>query len=192
MKFESLKDGTHVTLREPTLDDVETVCRFAVALPPEDRKYLRFDLGKREVVEMLLHRAESDRTHRLIAVVGDEIVGHGALYISQDTWQRHLGEIRVLIAQNYRNRKLGTFLIRHLFEEAEKRGVERVLAKIAEPQIGARKIFEHLGFVVDAVMPNHVKDAEGGLHPMVVMSCSLDEVTRALRDFYRDDNWPDG
>lgn len=192
MQIEALKDGTHVILREPLFADVEHICRFARGLPIEDRNYLRFDLGRREVVEQLIRQAATGLSHRVIAVVDEDVVGHGVLYFSQDGWQRHLAEIRVLVAQEYRKQSLGAHLVRKLFAEAERRGVERVMVKIAEPQHGVRKIFEHLGFVVDAVMLNHVKDVGGELHPMVVMSCSLDEVSRALRDFYRDDNWPDG
>ena len=38
-----LKDGTPVTLREPTKEDVERYMRFFGALPENDRLYLRYD-----------------------------------------------------------------------------------------------------------------------------------------------------
>lgn len=192
MKVEALKDGAHVTLQEPQVTDAERLRRFFLGLPLEDRRYFRFDLSRPEVVEALIRQAEAGMAYRVIALVEEEVVGHGALYFSHDGWQRHIGEIRVLVAPDYRGRWLGTHIIGQLFEEAEKRGVSRVVARMAEPETGARRIFERLGFIVDARLPDHVKDAEGNLHALIVMSCPLDEVSRAMRNFYRDDNWPDG
>ena len=63
---------------------------------------------------------------------------------------------------------------------------------MAAPQTAARAIFEKLGFCIDAMLPNHVKDSEGHLHPLVVMSCGLDDVAKSLREFYNDADWPDG
>lgn len=192
VKVEALKDGATVLLQEPQAADAERLRRFFVGLPVEDRRYFRFDLGRADVVETLIRQAEAGMAYRVLALVDNEVVGHGALYFSHDGWQRHIGEIRVLVAPDYRGLRLGTHIIGQLFEEAEKRGVTRVVARMAEPETAGRKIFERLGFIVDATLPDHVKDADGNLHALVVMSCALDEVSRAMRDFYRDDNWPDG
>jgi len=194
VKVEALRDGTHVTLKEPTASDTERSRQFFLSLPTEERRYFRYDLSKAVVVESLIRQAEAGLAYRVIALVegGGDVVGHGALYFSHDGWQRHIGEIRVLVAPEYRGRRLGTHIIGQLFEEAEKRGVQKVVVRLAEPEIGARRIFDRLGFIVDAVLPGHVKDADGNLVALIVMSCSLDEVSNAMRDFYRDDNWPDG
>ena len=192
MKAEALKDGTHVVLQEPTTEDTERSRSFFLSLPPEDRRYFRYDLSSRAVVESLIRQAQAGLAYRVLATVDDDVVGHGALYFTHNGWQRHLGEIRVLVAPEYRNQRLGTHLIGHLFEEAEKRGVEKVIVRVAEPEIGARRIFERLGFVVDAVLKDHVKDGDGNLHALIIMSCALDEVSRTLREYYREDNWPDG
>ncbi len=40
--------------------------------------------------------------------------------------------------------------------------------------------------------PCYVKDTAGHSHALVVMTCTLDDVWRALRDFYSGDDWPDG
>jgi ribosomal protein S18 acetylase RimI-like enzyme len=184
-----LKDGTPVTLREPTKDDVERYMRFFGTLPEDDRLYLRYDVTKREVVE---RRLDAPSVHRVVALVDDEIVADGALELSLEGWRSHLGEIRVIVARSYRRRHLGALLIRHLFHVAQQRRVGKVLAKMAAPQIAARKVFERLGFHVDAELSDFVKDARGKLHPLVVMSCTLNEMWEELRDFYRDDNWPDG
>lgn len=192
MKIEALKDGTTVVLREPTMDDVEESHRFFLELPPEDRKYLRVDVTKRDNVEQRIRDAVEGRIYRLIALVDDKIVGDGALELSREEWRRHLGEIRAIVARDYQRRRLGALLIKALYGVAHKRGVEKLVAKMAGPQTGARKTLERLGFHVDSVIPDYIKDANGNAQSLVVMSCTLDEVARELEGFYKTDHWPDG
>jgi L-amino acid N-acyltransferase YncA len=174
------------------MDDLERSRRFFLALPPDDRRYLRVDVTQREVVERRIQQAESGEVYRIVALVGDEMIADGALELSGETWARHIGEIRVIVARDYRCRRLGAMLIGELFHVAQQRGVEKVVVKMAAPQKAARKICERLGFDVDAVLPEHVKDSEGKLHDLVVMSCTLDAMWKELKDFYRQDDWPDG
>jgi hypothetical protein len=63
---------------------------------------------------------------------------------------------------------------------------------MVKQQIAVRKICDRLGFRVDAVLADHVKDAEGKLRDLIVMSCTLDMMWREMRDFYPKDDWPDG
>lgn len=192
MKMEMLKDGTAVLMRPPTMDDLERECIFFRSLTDEDRQFLRFDVTKREVVERLIREAAEGRAYRIDGFVDERIIAHGALEFSSDGWARHIAEIRVMVAPSHRGQRLGTLLIGHLFREAERRGVEKVVMRMAAPQAAPRHVAERLGFHVDAVLPDHVKDSTGKLHPLVVMSCPLDEVARALRDMYKSECWPDG
>ncbi|MHC4219895.1 MAG: GNAT family N-acetyltransferase [Planctomycetota bacterium] len=192
MTLETLKNGTAVTLRQPTMDDLDRLRGFFLGLPEEDRKYLRVDVSKREVVEQLIRQGETGEVHRIIALIGEDVIANGGLHRSTDTWQRHLGEIRVIVARQHRGQRLGAMLIGELFHTAEKGGIEQVVVKAAAPQTAARKICDRLGFRVDAVLPDHIKDPDGNLHDMVVMSCTLDEMWHELKDFYKADDWPDG
>jgi L-amino acid N-acyltransferase YncA len=192
MRLEGLKDGKTVLLREPTLDDVEDSHRFFLDLPPDDRRYLRVDVTKKDLVERRIRDALEGRVHRLVAIADDKIVADGALEFSSEAWRRHVGEIRVIVAHEYQRKRLGALLIRSLFNEAKQRGMEKVVAKMAAPQNGARKVFERLGFHVDSVLPDYIKDADGKLQSMVVMTCALDEMSKELREFYKQDHWPDG
>ncbi len=192
MKYEAIKDGTTVMLREPTMEDLEPALSFFTKLPQEDRRYLRVDVTKKEIVERRILQGERGEVYRIVALDDDRIVGDGALEFSGAVWNRHLAEIRVIVDRNYRAKRLGALLIQELFRVAQEREVEKVVVNVAGPQTAARKTCERLGFHVDAVLPDHVKDSEGKLHPMIVMSCTLDEMWRELKDFYHEDNWPDG
>lgn len=192
MKIEALRYGTTVVLREPTMDDVEDSLRFFKELPPEDRKYLRVDVTKRKNVEQRIKDSLEGRTYRIIALAGDKIIADGALEFSREDWSRHAGEIRAIVAHDYQRRGLGALLIKAIYGVAHQRGVEKLVAKMASPQTGARKTLERLGFHVDSVLPDYIKDANGNVQSMVVMSCALDELSKELKGFYKTDHWPDG
>lgn len=192
MKLEALKDGTAVEIRQPTLDDLDRSARFFRNLPPEDRRYLRVDVTNRDLVESRIRQAVEGHVFRLVALDGDEIVADGALEISTEGWHKHHGEIRVIVARTYQRKRLGHIMIQEIFREAQQRNVERVIAKIAGPQVGALKIFGKLGFHIEATLPDYIKDADGNLHPLIVMTCGLDELSLEMRDFYKRSNWPDG
>jgi GNAT superfamily N-acetyltransferase len=192
MKYEALKNGKTVLLREPTMDDVEGSHRFFMDLPPDDRRYLRVDVTKRDLVERRIRDALEGRVHRLVAIADDKIVADGALEFSAEAWRRHIGEIRVIVAHDYQRLSLGAVLIKTLFQAAQQRGMEKVVAKMAAPQTGARRVFERLGFHVDSVLPDYIKDADGKLQSLVVMSCALDDMSKELREFYHDHKTPDG
>lgn len=192
MKVEALKDGTTVVLREPTMEDAERMLRFFKGLPEEDRRYLRVDVTKKAIVKRRIRQAEDATVHRIVALVEDDIIGDAALEFSGDRWTSHMGEIRVIVGRDYQAQRLGTMLIGEMFVEAQRREIEKVIVKMATPQIAVRKICDRLGFHVDAVLPEHIKDAEGNLQDLVVMSYPLDAVSTEMKDFYRKDDWPDG
>ncbi len=183
MRLESLRDGTMVLLRPPDLDDVDRAFRYFHELPENERKYLRFDVSRREVVERLIREAQEGRAYRVLALDDDDVVGHGALELSRDTWQSHVGELRVIVAPGYRRRGLGGLLIKVLFRAAEEHDVEKAVIRLAGPQLVVRTVCERLGFAVDAVLKNQVRDADGEVHDLIVMSYGLDEVSRALREY---------
>ncbi len=192
MGYEGLKDGTIVLLREPTMDDVERSLRFYGNLPREERRYLKVDVTQRDVVERRIRQAVEGRIHRIVAIVDDQIVADGTLERSDEIWRRHLGEIRVVVAREHQRRGLGKLSIADLYRQAQQRGVEKIVAKIAGPQVGARKVFEKLGFHVQSVLPDFIKDADGELQSLVVMSCTLDELSKEMKGFNKTDDWPDG
>ncbi len=188
MRLEALTDGTTVVLQSPTLEDLDRLHRYFCGLPEGDRKYLRFDVTRREVVERLIREALAAEAYRILALVDDDVVGHGALELSRDSWQSHIGELRAIVAPSYRRRGLGAMLIQQLFRAAEQHDLEKAVIRLMRPQLAVRTVCDRLGFVVEAVLKDQAKDADGEVHDLIVMSCGLDEVSRALRDLNREDD----
>ncbi|MFH1532316.1 MAG: GNAT family N-acetyltransferase [Pseudomonadota bacterium] len=186
---EVLKDGSEVVIRPLTLDDLGRSIRFFHSLSAEDRKYLRGDVTREELVERRIRTAEEQGITRLVAVVDDEIVGDGALELSGEGWRAHLGEVRAIVAGGFQRKGLGMILLRDLYLLAVKKDVKKIVVKMAKPQIGARNICLKLGFHEEVVLPDYVQDQSGMLQGLIVMTCDTDALWERLEQAYTTSGW---
>ncbi len=188
-KIEKLKDGTEVTIKRIGPTDIDALMNFYLTLPLEDRKYLKFDVTDRKVVAKRLNRVENGDDIRIAAVHGGLIVASGALELSGETWSKHQGEIRVIIARPFQHRGLGTIMIRELYFIAVQNNLETIVAKMMRPQVGAQKIFRRLGFRDDSLIPDFVKDIKGGPQDLIVMTCNVKDLWKELDRLFSESDW---
>jgi RimJ/RimL family protein N-acetyltransferase len=184
-----MKDGTEVILRPLVLQDTDRLMAFYGALPDEDRKYLKFDVTDRKAVVKRLRRVESGDDIRVVAVHGGVIVASGALELSGEAWSKHQAEIRVIVARPFQKRGLGTIVIRELYFIAVQNQIQTIVARMMRPQVGAQKIFRRLGFREDSMMPDFVKDLQGGSQDLIVMTCDVKELWKQLDRTFSESDW---
>jgi len=188
-KNETLKDGTKVTIRELHLNDLDKLMAFYQALPLEDRLYLRIDVTNRDVVSQRIKLIETGNVIRIIALLGDEIIGDGALELSGEGWRRHQGEIRVIVAHPFQHKGLGMLLIKELYLIAVEKNVQMIIAKMMRPQVAGQHIFRKLGFREELLIPDYVKDLEGEEQDLIIMACNTKELLTELEHFLSDTDW---
>jgi len=188
-KKAKLKDGSEVLIRELRKDDIDRSLAFFRALPKEDRAYLRIDVTKREVVERRINAMESGKVSRLVAIVDGEIVADGSLERENRDWEKHIAELRLIVAHPFQRRGLGLLMARELFALGASQKVEEILVRIMGPQVGALSIFERLGFHQDAILHDYVKDIDGAKQDLILMRCDLESLWRKLGDFMADFDW---
>jgi len=184
-----LKDGSEITIRPMTPDDLEKSFTFFQELPPEDRTYLRTDVTKRRNIEKRIRNMDPDQVVRLVGVVDDKIVADGALELSGHTWKSHLGEIRLIVARPYQRKGLGMLMARELFLLAAKKKVKEIVVRMMRPQITARHIFRKLGFRRETVLPDYVVDLSGKKQDLIVMRCNLDALWQEMEHYLTDFDW---
>ena len=184
-----LKDGTGVLIRTMNEDDLDRSIAFFRGLSAEDRKYLRRDVTRTEVVAERIDKMSGGQVKRLVALVDDEIVADGSLELESMGWKRHVGELRLIVAQAFKRQGLGTLMARKLFALAEREQVEEIVVKMMKPQSAARHIFKKLGFGEDAVLSEYVRDQSGARQDLIVMRCSIEELMRELEYFMADSDW---
>jgi acetyltransferase len=185
----TLKDGRSVAIRPMRPDDFERSYGFFCALPEEDRKYLRVDVTQRNMVAERAANLDPRRVVRLVAVHGEEIVADGALELAGHGWGDNVAEIRLIVARPFQRAGLGTRMARELFFLAADRKVDRIVARMMGPQLGARNIFRRLGFKQEFVIPQHVRDRSGVWQDMVIMRCALEELWREMELEVESSDW---
>jgi L-amino acid N-acyltransferase YncA len=165
-----LSGGLSVSLRPMRPDDVDRILAFAQRLSADDLVLLRMDITDRDVVRWWARQLESDRAVSLLAEAQGSLIGYGSLFHSDLTWQRHLGEIRLLVDQPYRSRGLGHALVGELFQIARDRGLRKLVAHVTADQRGAMGMFERHGFRAEALLQDFVIDRHGRTRDLVVMA----------------------
>ncbi len=188
-KVETLKDGTKVTIRELHINDLGKLMAFYQALPLEDRLYLRVDVTDRDIVSQRIKLIETGNVIRIIALLGDQIIGDGALELSGEGWRRHQGEIRVIVAHPFQHKGLGMLLIKELYLIAVEKNVQMIIAKMMRPQVAGQHIFRKLGFREELLIPDYVKDLEGEEQDLIIMACDTKELLTELEHFLSDTDW---
>lgn len=189
-KTATLKDGRDITIRTLRPEDVDHSLAFFRALPDEDRRYLRVDVTKRELVERRIAEMSADRVERLVAVEWNQVLGDGALEVRGHGWGENVGEIRLIVARHMQRRGLGTVLARELFLLAIQHDLDRIVARVMAPQGGARRILHRLGFEDEVVVPQHVRDQAGEWQDLIILRCNIDEIWDRIQDVLMEPTHP--
>ena len=183
-KIVQLKDKTEVEIRSLTKNDIDMSVAFFRALPREDWNYLRGDPTQREVAEHRIREVEIGECDRLIAIADDKIVAEGALEMTGRDWTAHVGELRLIVAKDYKRKGLGMLMAHELYTLAARSKLEKIMVTMMRPQVAARNIFRKLGFREEMVLPDHVKDRNGKYQDLVIMRCDLKALRSELESFF--------
>jgi GNAT superfamily N-acetyltransferase len=175
-KTARLRDGRVVSIRQMVPADADQSLVFFANLPEDDRRYLRADVTRKNVVERRAKDVDPERVVRLVAVDGNTIVADGSLELAGHGWGTNIAEVRLIVARPYQRLGLGTVLARELYFLAAERKVDRIVVRMMRPQKGARRIFRQLGFKDEYLIPEHVRDQDGTWQDLIIMRCNLEDL----------------
>jgi L-amino acid N-acyltransferase YncA len=178
-----LKDNQEVLIRPMKREDLEESLAFFRALSEEDRLSLRRDSTTREVIEERIREMEKGAANRLVAVADKTIVADGALGLSRFGWERHLAELRLIVATPYQRKGLGLLMAGALYDLAASAGIEEIVVRMMASQTAALRIFHKLGFHDEVVLRDYVKDMKGARKDLVLMRCRLEDLWQKYEDF---------
>jgi len=170
-----LKDGTTIVLRPFEKKDKDALLVFFQKMPEADRLFLKDNVTDPAVVERWAAELNYDKVFPLLAWRGGEVVADATLHKNLGGWMKHVGTIRIVVASDYHRQGLGSILANELFLHALKCGLEKIVAEMMETQQGARKVFEKLGFKLEATFRGHVRDQIGVRHDLLVLTKDLED-----------------
>jgi L-amino acid N-acyltransferase YncA len=168
-------DGPSVLVRPLEREDERTLLDFFLRLPEEDRFFLKDDVTSPAVIRGWVEHLNYDRALPLVACGDDgRIVAEAVLVRRRGNARSHVGEVRVTVDPEWRNRGLGTALIRELCDIANDAELDAVLLELVEGcEHSALEAAEAIGFVRAGRIEGGARDQQGRLHDLVTLSMPL-------------------
>src|SRR3990170_6860688 len=114
-----LRDGSRVLLRSLEDGDEQALLDFFLRIPEGERFFLKEDVTAPDVVDRWVRERDFRRALALLAMDGSRVVADAVLVRRRGNSRSHVGEIRVVVASEYRDHGLGTALIRELCDVAD-------------------------------------------------------------------------
>lgn len=165
--------GTPIILRQFVAADIDAMTAFALSLPRHDLLFLARDIRHPKVLFAWLTAIAEGEMDSLVALDGDTIVGSTAVVRDELGWSPHVAELRILIAEEMRGKGLGRILIQHCYADAVDAGAEKLIARMTPDQRGAIALFEEMGFRGEAMLRDHVRDHQGQVHDLAILSLDV-------------------
>ena len=154
----------------------ESMTRFATALSLEDRNFLKEDASDPAVLDRW---ARADDVDRFVAIQDGAVVGYVGVH-PLGGWSSHVSEVRVLVAPNARGEGLGQRLVQRAIAVAVAAGKEKLVVDVVADQEGTIGMLQANGFVPEALLTDHVRDRQGQLRDLMVLSCRARELAGDL------------
>jgi len=163
--------------------DEAAVLAFAKALPTHDLLFLPRNISQPKVLSAWINEIERGDITSLLALRQGAVVGCGTLVRDSHSWSPHVGEIRMVVSQDVRGQGVGRALSQETFALALASGLEKLTVQMTVDQKAAIALFESLGFKAEALLRDHVRDAAGQKHDIVVLGHNVAQV-RAQMEAY--------
>ena len=159
-----------VALRYMGPADREALLAFARTLPAHDLLFLPLDITRPEAVDAWVAGIARGSVTTLLAERGGTVLGAATIDRGELDWSSHVGELRVIVSAAMRGKGLGRILTQEAFALAVSIGIEKIVAHMTVDQLGARAVFQGMGFRAEALLRDHVRDRDGRTHDLLILS----------------------
>jgi L-amino acid N-acyltransferase YncA len=164
----TLPEGTRVLLRPLTHEDREALIAFYADVGPDELIYFRSNVHDTQLVGSWVDELDYDKVFPLLAVVGDRIVGNTTLYFNQG-YKRHIAEVRIYLAKEFRQRSLGTRMLQGLIDIARRRSLLMLEVHVIHDQTNIIRAFHNAGFVTKYILEDGYMLPDGELRDVDYM-----------------------
>jgi L-amino acid N-acyltransferase YncA len=188
----TLANGIEMELRPMEATDAPALHEFFTGLSDDTRRHLRDDVTDAKVVQQWAEELDYDRVLPILAFHEGSVVGAGTLHTRPRNWQRHMCEVRLTVAEDYRGQGLGTALLRGLLRIAVGRGLQKCVAQVMEKDTAALVVFRRLGFQIEGVLKDFAIDADGEYQNVIVLCNNPGDLWRQFEDMVFEMDQPQG
>ena len=154
-------------VEELTADRLGAVERFLRDLSELDRTFIKEDLTAATVASWA---SPDQRGHRWVAADEDGTVAGLVAVLPLAGWSSHVGDLRLVINPARRRQGAGQLLAKHALQQALRQGLLKVVVEIVASQEPANAMFSRLGFDVEALLYNYIRDRQGHLQDVLILA----------------------
>jgi ribosomal protein S18 acetylase RimI-like enzyme len=148
---------------------------FLKTVPRGEYLFLKDDLDDPTVINTWSrHGAQI-----FLAYLDDELAGLLAVLPGLG-WSQHVGEFRMVVDPAKRGRGVGAALARQGLIAAVTAGLGKVSVEVLAEQEAVAALFTDLGFTPEALLADHVRDDQGRLHDLLVLSHPIEPTWSGL------------
>jgi acetyltransferase len=168
----TLKDGVHILLRPMVKEDRAHLDELYAPLGEDDMRYFRENVKDAAILQKWCDGLDYGNILPVLALVKDRAVGSGSLHFFQGP-KRHIGEVRLFLAKDYRKRGLGMKIIRVLIEFARKQGLSTLVAEVIADKTKVVRAFEQMGFEARCTLEDYFMYPDGECSDIVFLTMRL-------------------
>lgn len=175
-----MNEEIDVVIREAVPDDAAGILNHLTKTTAEtgfitmDEDSLEISVAEEK--EQLAKLYASQNSVLFVALADDEVIATASIHGERGPKTQHIGELGIVIAQQYWGLGLGTAMMEELIYWANESGsIKRLELTVQARNTRARHLYEKMGFVLEAVMPRGVKD-HGEYLDVCLMSMLIGEI----------------
>ena len=159
-----LSNGVEVFLRPELSSDTEMLWEMFSTLSKESLENLVHPFT-RERIESWTSNIDYNKNLPILALIQEggreRIIGSASLSFNSQEAVRHKAELGITIHDDYQNQGLGTLVIKHLLEIAQKKGLKKIYLRVHTENSRAIHVYKKCMFKIEAKLEK--EDYVGGL-----------------------------
>jgi L-amino acid N-acyltransferase YncA len=165
-----LKDGSEAVIRPLKKNDEELLREFFAKIPETDRWYMKYNVMDPKVLREWFDKLGTGRVFATVALNREQIIGHASLHRQEFGCTKHIGRLRVMVIPEFRQKRLGTWMLLNLIRLAMDQGLEELRADfVVGVEDAAIDSAHKLDFFEKALLANYVIDPQGKRHDLKIM-----------------------
>lgn len=148
--------------------DLDALRAFFWRVPEGDRTFFNEDVLDPDVVASFIAPRNAD--DRVILLTGDGVVIGWLALFGGVGWSSHVARLVVVVDPDHRGHGIGKRLAREGLVRGLKSGYAKLIVEIVADERPAIAMFQAIGFEIEALLRDHVRDQSGELHDLVVLA----------------------
>jgi L-amino acid N-acyltransferase YncA len=164
------KAAGNLVIRPMEPRDEAALVSFFKRIPVDERQRFREDVTNSATIKGWIKNLNYAAVLPILVLEGDRVVADATLHRDRAGWSRHTAKVRITLDPDFRRRGVARALIQEFVELARPLRIAILNAEILAMQQGAIKLFESLGFVCVATLPQQALDLTGKPHDLAIYS----------------------